>query len=64
MLLAVEQMDKADGFVNWLDSDVHSQVADVYVPGLQEVIAGSVTPEALMEEVHTIAEQIHTLEEE
>ena len=63
-LLAVEQMDKADGFVNWLDSDVHSQVADVYVPGLQEVIAGSVTPEALMEEVHTIAEQIHTLEEE
>lgn len=26
MLQAVEEMDKADGFVNWLDSDIHSKL--------------------------------------
>lgn len=55
MLLAVEECKKAAGFVNWLDSDIHSKIAEIYVPGLQEVIAGSVTPEALMTKVSEAA---------
>lgn len=51
MLLAVEECKKADGFVNWLDSDIHSKIAEVYVPGLQEVLANSVTPDGLMAKV-------------
>lgn len=50
-LQAVDIYSKASGFANWLDADIHSKIADVYVPGLQEVIAGSVTPEDLMSEV-------------
>ena len=51
MLQAVEEMNKADGFVNWLDSDIHSKLAEIYVPGLQEIISGDVTPEELMKKV-------------
>ncbi|MCI6019632.1 MAG: extracellular solute-binding protein [Clostridiales bacterium] len=64
MLLAVEECAKADGFVNWLDSDIHSKIADIYVPGLQEVIAGSVTPEELMSQVSEMAKQVQTMDEE
>lgn len=47
-----------------LDADIHSKIADVYVPGLQEVIAGTVTPEDLMFEVQEIAEEVQGDSEE
>lgn len=59
-LQAVEVYKQADGFVNWLDSDIHSEIADVYVPGLQEVIDGSKTPEDLMGEVQEIAARVQS----
>lgn len=64
MLLAVDECAKADGFVNWLDSDIHSKIADIYVPGLQEVIAGAVSPEELMSKVSEMAKQVQTMDEE
>ena len=63
-LQAVDIYSKASGFANWLDADIHSKIADVYVPGLQEVIAGSVTPEDLMFEVQEIAEEVQSDSEE
>lgn len=63
-LQAVDIYSKASGFANWLDADIHSKIADVYVPGLQEVIAGSVTPEDLMSEVQEIAEEVQSDSEE
>ena len=62
-LQAVEIYSNASGFANWLDADIHSKIADVYVPGLQEVIDGTVTPEDLMAEVQTIAKEVQTEDE-
>lgn len=64
MLQAVEEMDKADGFVNWLDSDIHSKLAEIYVPGLQEIISGDVTAEELMKKVADEAKVVQTMDEE
>ena len=64
MLQAVEEMNKADGFVNWLDSDIHSKLAEIYVPGLQEIISGDVTPEELMKKVADEAKVVQTMDEE
>lgn len=64
MLLAVEECKKADGFVNWLDSDIHSKIAEIYVPGLQEVLADSVTPDALMAKVAEAAAAVQASDTE
>ncbi|MDD3173428.1 MAG: sugar ABC transporter substrate-binding protein [Herbinix sp.] len=63
-LEAVKLYSTADGFVNWLDADVHSKIAEVYVPGIQEVLAGTTTPEKLMEKVQKAADEIQTEGEE
>lgn len=57
-LEAVSNYSTAKGFANWLDSEIDSRIADVYVPGLQEIIAGTKTPEQLMEEVQAVAAQV------
>lgn len=64
MLLAVAECAKGEGFVNWLDSDIHSKIAEVYVPGLQEILGGTKTPEELMAEVSAVAKEVQTLDEE
>ena len=58
MLQFVDLYENADDFANWLDSDINSEVANVYVPGIQEVLGGTMTAEELMEEVHEIAVEI------
>ncbi len=63
-LQAVEVYEQADGFANWLDADIHSKISEIYVPGLQEVIAGTKTPEDLMGEVQAAAKQVQSEEEE
>lgn len=63
-LEAVALYEKADGFVNWLDSDIHSKIAEVYLPGLQEVIAGTTSPEDLMKKVQETAKEVQNEAEE
>ncbi len=59
-LEAVKIYSQADGFANWLDSDVHSKIADIYIPGLQEVLSDKQTPEELMKDVQKAAKQVQT----
>ena len=58
MLKDVEICENAVGFANWMDADIHSDIADVYLPGMQEIIAGTVTPEELMEKVQAAAAEV------
>lgn len=61
-LQAVDTYSQAEGFANWLDADIHSKIAEVYVPGLQEVIDGTKTPEDLMAEVQAVAKEVQSEE--
>ena len=39
-----------------------SEISDVYLPGMQEIIAGTVTPEELMKKVQVVAENVRNAE--
>jgi raffinose/stachyose/melibiose transport system substrate-binding protein len=50
-----ELIQQAEGMTLWLDTDVHAKIVEVYLPGSQALLAGSTTPQALMEEVRQAA---------
>ncbi len=52
--LAVEN---ASGMANWLDTEVHSIVAEAILTGGQELTGGSITPEQLMAQIQEAAER-------
>ena len=62
MLEDAKICETAEGFTNWMDMDMPSEISDVYLPGMQEIIAGTVTPEELMKKVQVVAENVRNAE--
>lgn len=62
MLEDAKICETTEGFTNWMDMDMPSEISDVYLPGMQEIIAGTVTPEELMKKVQVVAENIRNAE--
>lgn len=58
MLIDAEICASAEGFANWMDADINSDIANVYLPGLQEILTGTKTPEEVMAEVQTAATEV------
>ncbi|MDN3017901.1 ABC transporter substrate-binding protein [Neobacillus drentensis] len=56
----VEAMKKAEGMAEWLDTDVHAKVADVYLSNIQLLLDGSKTPEQIIKEVQKVAKQVQS----
>lgn len=54
----MKEIAKADGMALWLDTDINIKISDVYLPGLQEVLNGSKTPEELMKDVQEAAKKV------
>ncbi|MDQ0247020.1 raffinose/stachyose/melibiose transport system substrate-binding protein [Bacillus fengqiuensis] len=54
----VDYMKKAEGMAEWLDTDVHAKVADVYLSNIQLLLDGTKTPEEVIEEVQKVAKQV------
>lgn len=63
LVKGMDAIQEADGMALWLDTDIDSRLSDVYLPGLQEIINGSTTPEALMKKVQTKAKEIQTVKD-
>lgn len=55
---AVEIMKGAEGMAEWLDTDVHAKVADVYLSNIQLLLDGTKTPEQIMKEVQAVAQEV------
>jgi raffinose/stachyose/melibiose transport system substrate-binding protein len=51
----VESINTASGMALWLDTDMNAKIVEVYLPGMQAVLNGTVTPEDLMKQVHDVA---------
>lgn len=51
----MKAVQNADGMALWLDTDIDSRISDVYLPGLQDLLNGDITPEDLMKKVQDIA---------
>jgi raffinose/stachyose/melibiose transport system substrate-binding protein len=56
----VDYMKKAEGMAEWLDTDVHAKVADVYLSNIQLLLDGSKTPEQIIKEVQEVAKQVQS----
>jgi raffinose/stachyose/melibiose transport system substrate-binding protein len=56
----VEVMKKAEGMAEWLDTDVHAKVADVYLSNIQLLLDGSKSPEEIIKEVQDVAKQVQS----
>ncbi|MEH7086024.1 extracellular solute-binding protein [Neobacillus drentensis] len=56
----VDYMKKAEGMAEWLDTDVHAKVADVYLSNIQLLLDGSKTPEEIIKEVQEVAKQVQS----
>ncbi|WP_010281141.1 ABC transporter substrate-binding protein [Bacillus timonensis] len=56
----VETMKKAEGMAEWLDTDVHAKVADVYLANIQLLLDGSKSPEEIIKEVQKVAKEIQS----
>lgn len=54
----VDTMKQAEGMAEWLDTDVHAKVADVYLANIQLLLDGSKSPEEIIKEVQTVAKQV------
>ncbi|MGI8384225.1 ABC transporter substrate-binding protein [Robertmurraya sp. P23] len=54
----VDYMKQADGMAEWLDTDVHAKVADVYLSNIQLLLDGSKSPEEIIKEVQAVAKQV------
>lgn len=51
----VESINSASGMALWLDTDMNAKIVEVYLPGMQAVLNGTVTPEDLMKQVHDVS---------
>ncbi|QNF29950.1 ABC transporter substrate-binding protein [Metabacillus elymi] len=49
---------ETDDILNWLDNSVDSRVAKPYIEGVQQMHAGTATPEQVMEQVQAAAKSI------
>jgi len=54
----VDYMKQAEGMAEWLDTDVHAKVADVYLSNIQLLLDGSKSPEEIIKEVQAVAKQV------
>ncbi|MGS2777056.1 ABC transporter substrate-binding protein [Robertmurraya sp. GLU-23] len=56
----VNYMKQAEGMAEWLDTDVHAKVADVYLSNIQLLLDGSKSPEDIIKEVQAVAKQVQS----
>lgn len=56
----VDYMKQAEGMAEWLDTDVHAKVADVYLSNIQLLLDGSKSPEEIIKEVQAVAKQVQS----
>lgn len=56
----VDYMKQAEGMAEWLDTDVHAKVADVYLSNIQLLLDGSKSPEDIIKEVQAVAKQVQS----
>lgn len=56
----VDTMKKAEGMAEWLDTDVHAKVADVYLSNIQLLLDGSKSPEEIIKEVQKVAKEVQS----
>ncbi|MGG7620322.1 ABC transporter substrate-binding protein [Bacillus coreaensis] len=56
----VDYMKQAEGMAEWLDTDVHAKVADVYLSNIQLLLDGSKSPEDIFKEVQAVAKQVQS----
>jgi raffinose/stachyose/melibiose transport system substrate-binding protein len=54
----LNQINAASGMALWMDTDMDVRIVEVYLPGLQALLMGTNTPEALMQSVHDIAVKV------
>ncbi|UFJ39924.1 ABC transporter substrate-binding protein [Brevibacillus humidisoli] len=54
----VEVMKQAEGMAQWLDTDVHAKIADVYLSNIQLLLDGTKSPEEIMREVQAVAQEV------
>jgi raffinose/stachyose/melibiose transport system substrate-binding protein len=55
LFAAVQDLNTADGTVLWLDTVLEASVADTYLNVIQEVLAGTKTPEEAAADVRQAA---------
>ncbi|UGB33222.1 ABC transporter substrate-binding protein [Metabacillus sp. B2-18] len=56
----VDTMKQAEGMAEWLDTDVHAKVADVYLANIQLLLDGSKSPEEIIKEVQAVAKEVQS----
>lgn len=56
----VETMKQAEGMAEWLDTDVHAKVADVYLSNIQLLLDGSKSPEEIIKEIQAVAKEVQS----
>ncbi|WP_025026412.1 ABC transporter substrate-binding protein [Caldalkalibacillus mannanilyticus] len=54
----VEVIKGAERMAEWLDTDVHARVADVYLTNIQLLLDGTKSPEEIMQEVQKVAKEV------
>ena len=59
----MKRLEEADGMALWLDTDINAKISDVWLPGLQEILNGTITPEELMKKVQEMAAEVKGLAE-
>ena len=59
---AMKYVEEANALITWLDTDVHTKVSDAYLPAMQEMLNGTLTPEQVMEKVQEAAQIVKTEE--
>jgi raffinose/stachyose/melibiose transport system substrate-binding protein len=56
-------MEAADGMALWLDTDIHIKISDIYLPGFQEILDGTITPQEIMKKIQAVAKEVQSLSE-
>ncbi|MBO0600491.1 sugar ABC transporter substrate-binding protein [Sporosarcina sp. E16_3] len=56
----VETLKDAEGMAEWLDTDVHAKIADVYLSNIQLLLDGTKSPEEIMKEVQAVAKEVQS----
>ena len=54
----MEAIDAATGMALWLDTDIDVKIVEVYLPGMQALMTGSMTPAEVMTGVHEAAMEV------
>lgn len=51
-------IDNASGMALWLDTDINVKIVEVYLPGMQALMTGSMSPEEVMADVQEAAQEV------